>query len=757
MRVWTLAPALLMLVSQNGCEGCGSTRGHNGYDAADIGEIDGDPFHLDAVDGELPDVPIDQPGEEVSCPTSVVCGSPPVCCDVGEECIEGECLPACPSGVRCGEDLATCCAGGEVCIDAACVTPGEECIDSYDCGLGMFCEPTLGRCLPQFDPVTCEVRVEPEPFEVTLEWSWPGDDIILPEYDQPISAPVVVDLDGDRIPEVVFSATLRGEWRDAVLRAIRGDTGEDVWVVQNELYRLNGRASIAAGDIDGDGNVEILAFSRGDPVADMNSILLCFNWDGTLRWMSRSATADPSRYVVNNACPTIADLDGDGDSEIVVGGLLFDHTGLELFNNGVGQGTNASYTGGLPAVADIDMDGTPEIVTGSRAWEADGSLLWDSTADHGTLDGFPAVADFDLDGTPEVAIVASGTVEILEGESGAPYWTAVAIPGGGIGGPPTVSDFDGDTFPEIGVAGADSYSIYDPNGSSPVLWSHATQDHSSNTTGSSVFDFEADGVSEVIYCDECFMRVYAGQTGDILLAVMNSSLTIHEYPLVADADGDGNSEIVVVANDWWFATNPDYCDASAAIEGVDTYVGRHGVYLYGDAHDRWVPTRRIWNEHTYHVTNVNADGSIPAHEENNWQLEGLNNFRQNVQGEGVYNAPDLAIIALSVDLSGCPGTATLQARVANIGNLGVPAGVEVAFYEGTPSAPLGFLGTASTTVPLLPGASTLVTIEVPLEGSPPFAFFAVVDDDGTGVGVIVECDEDNNREAIDGVDCAIVI
>jgi hypothetical protein len=742
--------ALLLAAQGQGCGGCGSDRDVGG----DAG--DGDALEwIDAADWDgtegLPDMPPDfpdMPGDDaLECPTSVVCGSPPQCCDVGEECIEGQCLPACASGVRCGADLTVCCDAGTVCINAECIEPGEECIDSYDCGLGMFCEPTLGRCLPQFNPVTCEVRVEPEPFEVILEWSW-TDPEVLPTYDQVISAPLVIDLDGDRVPEVVINANVQGEWRESVLRALHGDGSGPFWTVEDEAYRLNGRTSIAAGDIDGDDNVEILALSRGVTVSDNTSKLFCFDWDGSFLWEGRLSDGTAGRYTVINGGPTLADLDADGLSEIIVGAVVFDHTGLEIHNNGSTQGSNGTYYGGLPAVADIDLDTLPEIVTGARAWEADGGMIWDSAASYGTADGFPAIADFNRDGTPEIVVVGGGTVYILSAADGSHYWSPVAIPGGGIGGPPTVADFDGDGLREIAVAGADSYSVYDPDGADPVLWSHATQDHSSNCTGSSVFDFEADGVAEVIYCDECFMRVYAGQTGDILLEIENSSLTIHEYPLVADVDGDGNSEIVVVANDWAYDGR---CDWAAG------YAARHGVFVYGDAHDRWVPTRRIWNQHTYHVTNVNADGSIPFVETNNWVLEDLNNYRMNVQGEGVYNAPDLAIIALSVDLSGCPGTATLQARVANLGNLGVPAGVSVAFYEGTPMTPGALLGTAVTTVDLLPGASTLVTIETPLEGSPPFAFFAVVDDDGAGAGVVVECDEDNNREVITDVDCAIVI
>ena len=81
---------------------------------------------------------------------------------------------------------------------------------------------------------------------------------------------------------------------------------------------------------------------------------------------------------------------------------------------------------------------------------------------------------------------------------------------------------------------------------------------------------------------------------------------------------------------------------------------RHGIYVFGDANDSWVVTRPIWNQHAYHVTNVNDDGTIPAHEANSWQS--FNSYRQNVltqatpQGRPgcVYAKPDLTASYLRV-------------------------------------------------------------------------------------------------------------
>ena len=67
---------------------------------------------------------------------------------------------------------------------------------------------------------------------------------------------------------------------------------------------------------------------------------------------------------------------------------------------------------------------------------------------------------------------------------------------------------------------------------------------------------------------------------------------------------------------------------------------KHTVAVFEDAQKRWIPTRRIWNQHAYHVTNVREDGTIPAHPKPSWQ--NLNTFRTNAQiqaGENCAPAP----------------------------------------------------------------------------------------------------------------------
>ena len=141
------------------------------------------------------------------------------------------------------------------------------------------------------------------------------------------------------------------------------------------------------------------------------------------------------------------------------------------------------------------------------------------------------------------------------------------------------------------MAGANRYTVFETNGT--VKWSATIQDGSSNRTGSSVFDFEGDGRAEVVYRDETKLWVYRGTDGVVLFSTPLHSCTTYENPIILDVDGDGNAEIVTPAN--------DTCGF-----GPTT-----GIHVFGDSADRWVATRPIWNQHTYHITNINEDGTIP--------------------------------------------------------------------------------------------------------------------------------------------------
>jgi hypothetical protein len=732
---------------------------------------------------------------------TILCGDPAMCCAEGDECVDGTCLPACPSGVRCGDNQEMCCDQGDVCVGDTCTTPGGPCIDSYDCDPGEYCEAVLGNCLPQPDPLQCEVVPNFDTVDVQLEWAHTADQVI--------AMPAVADLDGDGIPEVVVNTTrqtgMPADYPVGELICLNGADGTLKWRIphnpNNQQFGAHGRATIAIGDVSGDGKPDIVYAGRQiSNVPDMRlSPVHAVDGDGKLLWTSRTLQNQTARIRIENGAAALANLDTDPMAEIAFGAAIFDHDGLMVVNQGNNGGmygtphnknlpTDYLYPGGLATFANLDNDSKLELVTGREAWEINWVVAnppmvsltqkWKDMSGFAG-DGFTAVGDLDMNGTPEVVLTAWPEIKILDGATGK-LWcgidpTGVAcqgndaartppidVPGGNLGGPATIADFDGDGRPEIGIATGADYRVFDlnrngeqivklPNDPMPAAgaiytrWVQVAQDKSSAATGSSVFDFQGDGVAEVAYQDECYARVYDGATGEVKLQILNSSATIHEYPLVADVDGDGNSEFVVVAN---------YSDTAAnnlCLMKDANYVQRRGVFVYGAGGDNWVPTRKLWTQHTYHVTNAESDGNVPMMEQDNWDVPGLNNFRQNVQGEGVFNAADLTA-SLAVDLDLCAEFLILQATIYNEGALGVPAGVEVAFYEGTDNT-----GTKLTTVltsePLLTGGSTIVTYQVMAPPAGETRNYYVEVDGGMSGGNVLECNESNNGAVVTDAEC----
>ena len=58
--------------------------------------------------------------------------------------------------------------------------------------------------------------------------------------------------------------------------------------------------------------------------------------------------------------------------------------------------------------------------------------------------------------------------------------------------------------------------------------------------------------------------------------------------------------------------------------------------VFSDKTGACVRTRAVWNEHAYHVTNVNDDGNSSRSTTPNWTQPGLDDFRQNKQPGAVF-------------------------------------------------------------------------------------------------------------------------
>ncbi len=641
---------------------------------------------------------------------------------------------------------------GDICVDVAVTGQGAP------CGTGGAC--TSGVCVQGVCAAadgSCSFVPPKGPFTPRVAWQWTGS-TNHPEYADVLMTPVVVPLratttDVFTPPAVVFSTILGNQGAGAqvagIVRAVSGRDGTDIWAT-DPAYPVNGLSNLAAADLDGDGRTEIVTgrfptqFQPGDTKKQLPPLddgLIAFDADGKFLWEVKGLKLyGATSQRVYWGAPSIANLYGGKESQVIIGATVIDAHGKIVCQGTEGQGDN--WLGPISAVADVDLDGSPDIVTGNTIYDnhCNPKPGWPN----GQPDGLVAVANFTGDAHPEIVVVSGGAVRLQDWQ-GHVVWGPVTIPGitdGKGGGAPTIADFDGDGQLEIGVAGASTYTVFKPFAANPILWSNPTQDQS-RVTGSSVFDFQREGRAQVVYGDECYTRVYDGPSGDKLFEAPNPSCTVHENPVIADVDRDGRAELVVATN--------SVCSIQCPW-GNHTGSGKHGITVFKDLRDHWVSTRSIWNQHAYHVTNINDDGSVPVQEANNWTAtwsgQPLNNYRMNSMGNVDYRAPDLAASVgdARVNASSCPAKISVSVDVWNRGAVLVTAGVPVALYSGQVGGPL--LGVAHTTGAIVPGAAETVSLDIAPAPSVPTDLVVSLNDDGTGQGVVGECGGKTNNAVI---------
>ena len=701
------------------------------------------------------------------CPAPQVCGDE--CCGDDQACVNDQCELDCGAQPAC-EDV--CCGDGEVCYVGQCIVPGDSCNAAVcatsiasDCADDQICDPELGQCVPNFADPSCAFQPEVGVFDPVPRFTWgvrqqracdlgcqteeicdagfctpTWNHVAIAEDDYPafhqcVMTPMVADLDGDCTPEIVFNTYQNSAYQsNGILRAISGNDGSLVWTLGDEMYRTDPGSTPAIGDITGDGMPEVITSGTG------NNLIAVEGATGNPIWVSENYSGGGL-----SGAPSIANFDNDGLPEIAFGRNIYDAAGNIVWNLTTGPtGANGSV-GPYSCVADLDGDNRPELILGGTVYtftgtvgvDFEGTLLWQGEQ----ADGYCGVADFDVDGQPEVVNIRSNQIYIYDGLLGTTMGS-IDIPGTGAGGPPNVADFDGDGLPDVGTAGGQNYVVarYEPGVGMTQLWQATTDDGSSQRTGSSVFDFDGDGRSEVIYGDEQFLRIYPGTEPDcdiggpgcdgvmnddeVLFIDINSSRTRGEYPVIADVDGDFKAEIILSTNN----------------ESGQGSTGDAGVEVFEDRLDNWVGTRPIWNQHTYHVTNVEPNATIPQVESPNWTT--FNSYRRNGQGDlEDLCAPDLVAADLTIPPLPCPDL-EVSVKVLNQGCLGVGPGVDVSLYDSD----AGYLTTVQTQGAIPAGGSETLQVPIADPGGAPFNITVVVDDPGNGGGgSFNECIEDNNE------------
>lgn len=329
----------------------------------------------------------------------------------------------------------------------------------------------------------CVDTAPPDSFEPEVQWAWEGAN----GFDQSVTTPLVANLTDDNgdglvdlcdVPDVVVSVyrETADSGGDSIGRIaiLDGETGSLHHMFDTPVTSIE---TPALADIDGDGVVEIVTVEIDDSIPFIDNPparLVAFHADGST---VMTGAWNMSGHSVTLGAVAIADLDGDGDGEIMADGDVFDHLGNLLW-------AAPDYGGGVATAADLDGDGDLEVVTGPRAYHHDGSVYFDAIPGES---GLSAVADIDGDGQPEVlSLMWPEGIAIIEHDGSMTH--SGVLPMVGQRRPPAIHDIDGDDQVELLLASDIGFSAVRTD--LTVMWTAPTEDQS-GSSGATAFDFLA--------------------------------------------------------------------------------------------------------------------------------------------------------------------------------------------------------------------------------------------------------------------------
>jgi hypothetical protein len=230
--------------------------------------------------------------------------------------------------------------------------------------------------------------------------------------------------------------------------------GDGTFLPAQKFTTGAGRRSVAVGDFNGDGKLDLAAAGFRDvydPYSGYHTIdeevdVLLGQGDGTFQ----KAVAYPAGSYPDSVA--VGDFNADGKPDLAVAN--YGNVSVLL---GKGEGTfqpavNYADGGGAVAVGDFKGDGKLDLVTASVLLLGNGDGTFQPAMNHGGGGGAVAVGDFNADGFPDLA-VAGATVRVLLGQGDGTFQTFlppnVSYVAGIFASPVAVGDFNGDGFPDL--------------------------------------------------------------------------------------------------------------------------------------------------------------------------------------------------------------------------------------------------------------------------------------------------------------------
>ena len=380
--------------------------------------------------------------------------------------------------------------------------------------------------------------------------------------------------------------------------------------------------SPVVGDVDNDGFPEIV----------------CCNSQGKLYvWNHKGNILSGWPKNLWTTTPALADLDNDGDLEIITLGFedssgvyIWQHDGTNFSANWPQYMEYSTYAGATssPSIGDINGDGDWEIITVFRrypytgplniaiyVWNLDGSLINDNwpielaSGQDFTTYSTPCLADVNNDGKLDIIQITSDTgspnsftIHILNENGNSLSGWPRTFTSGAVAGSPVAGDLNGDGLIEIVVASSGTGTLYvldsegNPfNNNWPYVLIYSLK------ASAALGDLDEDGDLEIIVKRNNHM-IYAFQhdSADLLPGWPQDAGRHHVFvgpnlyssPIIGDMDGDEAPEIIVCGTD---------SDASP-------YPGIYAWHANGSLVDGW-PLKVGCDDYTYAYVNATPCGA----------------------------------------------------------------------------------------------------------------------------------------------------